>query len=84
MKHYTNIKARYEWRVLQGDRLINPNDVTFGLGDDQKELNRNHLEQPFFTSRELAYQKLSHWLEGSEANEDFVLIEIVERDYRGY
>lgn len=91
MRHYSNIKARYEWRVLQdhkgrGEVLTNP-DTLILIGNDREiiqpePLNQNHLGQTFFTDRDLAYQKLDQWMTTHECNAKFVLIEIVDRKTR--
>jgi hypothetical protein len=88
MRHYSNIKARYVWRILHsnnrnGEVLADP-DAMVVIDRDKNHinpepLNQNHLGQPFFTDRDLAYQKLDHWMTTHEADADFVLIEIVSR-----
>lgn len=83
MRHYSNIKARYVWRILKGDKLVEPEllvavDKNMQLVD-LEPLNRNHLGQPFFTTRELAYQKLDQWMTTHENDGDLVLVEIVNR-----
>lgn len=88
MRNYTNIKARYVWRLLHDTNLIEP-DGLVAIDADLKSitvepLNINHLGQPFFTDRDLAYQKLDHWMTTHEADGHFVLIEIVSRKSNGY
>lgn len=87
MRYFTNIKARYVWRILQdtprGERLADPDKMVIIDRDknhiNPEPLNQNHLGQPFFTDRDLAYQKLDHWMTTHEGDAQFVLIEIVER-----
>lgn len=82
MRYFSNIKAEYVWRVWQDGKLVDPFEVEFEGGAHREELNRNHINQSFFTDRDQAYQKLDQWLDGWYDDHEFVLIEIVSRKTR--
>lgn len=83
MRHYANIQARYVWRILKADgKLVEPSGL-IAVDNMQlvhlESLNKNHLGQPFFTDRDLAYHKLDQWMATHEKDGEFVLVEIVNR-----
>jgi hypothetical protein len=89
MRYFTNIQARYVWRILTSDShnrdvLTDPKELLLVGSDGEfvkpEPLNQNHLGQPFFTDRDLAYQKLDHWMMTHESDANFVLIEVNGRE----
>lgn len=67
------LKIRYEWRVLEGDRLEKP----FERGPHYLPESLNETDDgDSFETREAAIARLELWTKKYPSREDFVLIEI--------
>lgn len=77
-----NVRIEYVWRILDGERLVDPTDHMFFDVVPGSMLNYDPNEgRPYFEDREDAYARLSDWLSDNfktRIDEQFVLIEIAK------